>query len=124
MLSFAGANFGYSIPVENSSSFGSYTSEATNCEPSTSTAQVSGSNLDATVAGPSIVEIEDWWLGPRSDGVVGYYTGSTLLDSSQAEFARGYGFQTGSILDTDTGESHSSLLSVVNVMSNANNSRR
>ena len=121
---FTAANFGYSIPENNSSDFNGYHFETANGGHSTSATQASGFNPDATLDGLSTAEIEDWWLGPRPDGGAEQYTGSTLLHSSHDESTGGYGLETELAPSTDNGESHCMLLSIVNVAFNANGSPR
>jgi len=76
-MSFDNNNSGYSTPENSGFDFNAYPFG----EPSTRAAQTSGFDLDTTAAGPSTTtETEDWWLEPMSDGGVGRYTGSALLD--------------------------------------------
>ena len=91
---FVGSNFDYSIPENSGSDFNGYSFGVTHGEPSTSVAQTSGSDLDTTVADLSMAEIEDWWLEPKSDGGVGQYAESKLLNLPCSGFAGPYDSQT------------------------------
>ena len=96
---FAGTGFGRSTFDNNTIGVKGYPFEVTNDKPSTS-----GSDPDAALNGLSNAEIEEWWLGPRSDGDVNQYAGSTLPDPSGG-FAGPYDDQTGYVPGPDSGES-------------------
>ena len=110
---FASANPGYLTPENGTPDFNDSPLEATSDGPSPCSTQTSGFDFDATLAGLSMAEIEDWWLGPEPDGGAGQYTGSTLLDSPCNESAAPYDFQAVHISGTDgfdMSESHRSLM--------------
>ena len=109
----ASVNPGYLTPGNGNSGFNECPLEVTSDQPPARAVQTSGFDFDATLAGLSMAEIEDWWLGPKPDGGAGQYTGSTLLDSPCNEFATPYNFQAGHISGTngfDMSESHRSLI--------------
>jgi len=84
---FADLNSGYSIPENNNFGLNSHPLELTHGGPSADAAWAGGLNLDGTVTGPSIAEIENWWLAPRPEGDANEYLGSTLLESFGGEYA-------------------------------------
>ena len=107
---FTGFDSGYSVSEDNNFGFDGYPLEPTNSEPSA--AWTYGTYLDTTAAGLSTAEIENWWLGPRTEGDPSQYVGSTLLGSSDDEFAGAHGLQTGpssSINGFHAGECYFSL---------------
>ena len=106
---FADAGFDYSTLENTNFDIDDYPLEATNGESSTSATQAGGLELDPTLTGLNMAEIEDWWLAPRSDGATAQYTGSTLLDYPYDEFAGVYGSQASPVSGTDTSESLLSL---------------
>ena len=97
---FTGAGFDCSTPENANSDFNGYPYEVVNGASLSSSALVSGLELDPTLAGLDMAEIEDWWLAPKSDCAASQYTGSTVLEYSCNEFAGVYAFQTGN----NTGE--------------------
>ena len=109
-----GTTFGYSDLENDDFGFDGYPSEETGGGPSTQAAQASGFDLDPTLSGLSVEEIEKWWLAPRSDGDAGQYAGSTLLDPCVA--------QAGYVSGSNTGESCRSLSLTINKGLNTNSS--
>ena len=121
---FSNTHFGYPTPEDNNSGFNGYSFEVTNGESSTSAARAGGLELNPTLAGLSTADIEDWWLAPKSDGDAGEYSGSALLNYSWNGSAGVHVSYTGPTSGPDTGEPRRSPLSVVNMIFNADNSRR
>ena len=112
---FNNNDFGYSTLENSGFGHNSYPFGETHGEPSTSAAQTSRFSLDTTVDGLNTAENEDWWFEPKSDGGVGRYAGSVLLDPP-SEFAGPYDSQSWNIYGTnglDTSECYLDLLSVV-----------
>ena len=91
---FADPNSGFPILENNNFGFNGYPLEPTYGEPPADAAWSDRFDLDATAAGPSTAEIENWWLAPRPEGNANKYLGNTLLGSSGGEYAGVYGFQT------------------------------
>ena len=124
---FFNNNFSYSTPENGGFDFNSYPFGVTHGEPSTSAAQISGPDLDASVAGFSNAEIEDWWLESKSDGGVGQYAENTALQSPHNGFTGPYDSQTWNTSGTSglyTRECHPGALLVMNTLFGANNSPR
>jgi len=124
---FDDSNFGYSTPENSGFGFNGYPFGETHGESSTTVAQTSRFDLDTTVAGPSTAEIEAWWLEPKSDGGVGQYAESTLLDLPQSGFTGPYDSQNWNISGTnglDMSECYLGAFLVMNTVFSANNSLR
>jgi len=125
-MSFNNNDFGYSTPENSGSDFNAYPFGVACGETSTGIAQTSGFHLNTTVADLNTAKIEDRWSEPKSDGDVGQYTGSALLNSCKG-FAGPYDSQTWNISGTnglDTSECYPGLSLVINRAFSVNNGPR
>ena len=83
---FFNGNFTGATLENNDLGFNGHPCEVTDEGPSVYVTQTGGFDLNATIDGLSTTEIDNWWLAP-SIGDASQYSGTTLLNAFQNEFA-------------------------------------